>query len=62
MNKKDMNKKDMNKKDMNKKDMKKRVLYTILRVLVIVFVLGAFAESFGRSIKGQPEIFLKMIL
>ena len=42
----------MNKKDMNKKDMNKKVLYTILRVLVIVFVLGAVAESFGRSIRG----------
>ena len=37
---------------MNKKDMNKRVLYTIFRVLVIVFVLGAVGESFGRSIKG----------
>jgi len=34
------------------KGMKKRVLYTIFWVLVIVFVLGAIAESFGRSIKG----------
>ena len=37
---------------MNKKGMKKRVLYTIFRVLVIIFVLGVVAESFGRSIKG----------
>ena len=32
--------------------MNKEVLYTIFRVLVIVFVLGVIAESFGRGIKG----------